>query len=66
MQKLQNVHFVGYLIMNTSCEFYYDKAAFPHKVSLKQQCSVICFRWAKELGANFVQSEMHPSVTSVL
>ena len=35
-------------------------AAMPLKASLKEERSVIRFRWAKGLGANAIQSEMHP------
>jgi len=50
------LRFVGNLILNTRCQFYFDDiivtldtAALPLKASRKEQRSVICFLWAKDL-----------------
>ena len=59
------------LILNNSCEFYYDDATatslstinmatLPLKASHKEQRSVIHFLWAKRRGPNTIHSEMRP------
>jgi len=66
------MHFVGNLILNTSCEFYYDDVTVPLFMNIK--CGDIChlhcfimnsipllfFLWAKTLTANQLHFEMHP------
>ena len=69
--KFRNIHFVGNLILSTSCEFYNDDVTvtsfinigygtLPLKSSHKEQPSVIRLLWEKRLSANAFQSEMCP------
>ena len=66
ISKFRNMCFIQDLILNNiSCEFYCDDVYCEviykcQKVSHKEQHSVIRFRWAKGLGINAIQSEMHP------
>ena len=68
---IRNIGFVRNLIVNNSCEFYYDDitvtsfvndkmATLPLKASRKEQRSVIHFLWSKRRCPNTINSEMRP------
>jgi len=34
-KKIRNIHFVGNLILSTSCEFYYDEVTVTSYINIK-------------------------------
>jgi len=73
MWQFRKIRFVGILILNTSCEFYYDDVTVTSFINIRYssvatesiaQKTAFCYQYSflvgQRIGENAIQSEMHP------